>query len=89
MKGTNADEVSVSPGRSSSASRIEAASMSTPTGNNPLFVNDTTAASVTTATAAPSQWFNLDDSKVKSVQEDDLKSQFSGKESAYMLFYRR
>ena len=41
--------------------------------------------------AAPStaRWFNLDDAKVKSVREEDLKSQFSGKESAYMLFYRR
>ena len=41
--------------------------------------------------AAPSnaRWFHLDDAKVKSVREEELKSQFSGKESAYMLFYRR
>ncbi|XP_064614511.1 ubiquitin carboxyl-terminal hydrolase 40-like [Liolophura sinensis] len=34
-------------------------------------------------------WFNFDDSRVHPISEKELEKQFSGKESAYMLFYRR
>ncbi|KAK3747012.1 hypothetical protein QZH41_011960, partial [Actinostola sp. cb2023] len=34
-------------------------------------------------------WFDLNDSKVSCIDEQDIKKQFAGKESAYMLFYRR
>jgi hypothetical protein len=34
-------------------------------------------------------WFDFDDSKVKSIKSSEIKKQFEGNESAYMLFYRR
>ncbi|XP_029350343.1 ubiquitin carboxyl-terminal hydrolase 40 [Echeneis naucrates] len=34
-------------------------------------------------------WFDLNDSTVTSIQESDIEKQFQGKESAYMLFYRK
>lgn len=34
-------------------------------------------------------WFDFDDSRVKPIKTEKLKSQFEGKESAYMLFYRK
>ncbi|XP_077587868.1 ubiquitin carboxyl-terminal hydrolase 40 [Stigmatopora nigra] len=36
-----------------------------------------------------SHWFDLNDSTVTSIRESDLEKQFQGKESAYMLFYRK
>ncbi|XP_061699369.1 ubiquitin carboxyl-terminal hydrolase 40 isoform X2 [Syngnathoides biaculeatus] len=36
-----------------------------------------------------SHWFDLNDSTVTSIRESDIKKQFQGKESAYMLFYRK
>lgn len=36
-----------------------------------------------------SHWFDLNDSTVTSIRESDIEKQFQGKESAYMLFYRR
>ncbi|XP_034050856.1 ubiquitin carboxyl-terminal hydrolase 40 isoform X2 [Thalassophryne amazonica] len=36
-----------------------------------------------------SHWFDLNDSKVTSIRESDIEKQFQGKESAYMLFYRK
>lgn len=36
-----------------------------------------------------SQWFNFDDRRVKAVRESDIERFYGGKESAYMLFYRR
>lgn len=36
-----------------------------------------------------SHWFDLNDSAVTSIRESDIEKQFQGKESAYMLFYRR
>lgn len=35
------------------------------------------------------RWFDFDDSDVKPISESDLEKQFMGKESAYMLFYRK
>ena len=34
-------------------------------------------------------WFDFDDSKVSPISSSQLAKQFEGKESAYMLFYRR
>ena len=34
-------------------------------------------------------WFDINDSRISCIHEKDLQSQFAGKESAYMLFYRR
>ncbi|CAL1267253.1 unnamed protein product [Larinioides sclopetarius] len=34
-------------------------------------------------------WFDFNDSRVTSILVKDIEKQFSGKESAYMLFYRR
>ncbi|XP_062951510.1 ubiquitin carboxyl-terminal hydrolase 40 isoform X2 [Cynocephalus volans] len=34
-------------------------------------------------------WFDINDSKVQPIKEEDIKQQFQGKESAYMLFYRK
>nr|XP_046268138.1 ubiquitin carboxyl-terminal hydrolase 40 isoform X2 [Scatophagus argus] len=36
-----------------------------------------------------SHWFDLNDSTVSSIRESDIEKQFQGKESAYMLFYRK
>ncbi|NXB68664.1 UBP40 hydrolase, partial [Struthidea cinerea] len=41
------------------------------------------------ATSAGCHWFDLNDSKVQPIKEEDLEKQFQGKESAYMLFYRK
>ncbi|KAI0222462.1 Ubiquitin carboxyl-terminal hydrolase 40 [Lamellibrachia satsuma] len=34
-------------------------------------------------------WFNFDDAQVRPIRTQELETQFSGKESAYMLFYRK
>ncbi len=34
-------------------------------------------------------WFDLNDSTVTAITEKDIEKQFQGKESAYMLFYRK
>ena len=34
-------------------------------------------------------WFDVNDSRISCIRERNLQRQFSGKESAYMLFYRR
>jgi len=34
-------------------------------------------------------WFDFDDSKITPITSSQLAKQFEGKESAYMLFYRR
>ncbi|NXC47497.1 UBP40 hydrolase, partial [Penelope pileata] len=34
-------------------------------------------------------WFDLNDSKVQPIKVEDIEKQFQGKESAYMLFYRK
>lgn len=34
-------------------------------------------------------WFDFNDSRVHPIYEKSLEKQFSGRESAYMLFYRR
>ncbi|KAM4836327.1 ubiquitin carboxyl-terminal hydrolase 40 isoform 3-T3 [Thomomys bottae] len=34
-------------------------------------------------------WFDINDSKVQPIEEKDITQQFQGKESAYMLFYRK
>ncbi|XP_051941258.1 ubiquitin carboxyl-terminal hydrolase 40 isoform X1 [Hippocampus zosterae] len=36
-----------------------------------------------------SHWFDLNDSTVTSIRASDIEKQFQGKESAYMLFYRK
>ncbi|NWY28115.1 UBP40 hydrolase, partial [Pheucticus melanocephalus] len=41
------------------------------------------------AASAGCHWFDLNDSKVQPIKEKDIEKQFQGKESAYMLFYRR
>uniref|UniRef100_A0A8C2TPE7 Ubiquitin carboxyl-terminal hydrolase n=1 Tax=Coturnix japonica TaxID=93934 RepID=A0A8C2TPE7_COTJA len=38
---------------------------------------------------AGNHWFDLNDSKVQPIKEEDIEKQFQGKESAYMLFYRK
>ncbi|NWI89493.1 UBP40 hydrolase, partial [Pitta sordida] len=40
-------------------------------------------------TAAGRHWFDLNDSKVQPIKEKEIEKQFQGKESAYMLFYRK
>lgn len=35
------------------------------------------------------RWFCFNDSAVTPIQARDIERQFSGKESAYMLFYRK
>ncbi|MGH0120703.1 UNVERIFIED_CONTAM: hypothetical protein FKN15_031632 [Acipenser sinensis] len=37
----------------------------------------------------PHPWFDFNDSSVQPIMERDMEKQFQGKESAYMLFYRR
>ncbi|KAM5324798.1 ubiquitin carboxyl-terminal hydrolase 40 isoform 2-T3 [Glossophaga mutica] len=39
--------------------------------------------------ASCSHWFDINDSKVQPIEEKDIEQQFQGKESAYMLFYRK
>ncbi|NWQ79496.1 UBP40 hydrolase, partial [Columbina picui] len=39
--------------------------------------------------SARGHWFDLNDSKVQPIKEKDIEKQFQGKESAYMLFYRK
>lgn len=39
--------------------------------------------------ASGSHWFDLNDTKVQPIKEKDIEKQFQGKESAYMLFYRK
>lgn len=34
-------------------------------------------------------WFDINDAKVQPIKEKDIEQQFQGKESAYMLFYRK
>lgn len=34
-------------------------------------------------------WFDFNDSRVSPIVVKDIEKQFAGKESAYMLFYRR
>lgn len=34
-------------------------------------------------------WFDVNDSRISCIHERDIQHQFAGKESAYMLFYRR
>uniref|UniRef100_A0A8C0FMK9 Ubiquitin carboxyl-terminal hydrolase 40 n=1 Tax=Bubo bubo TaxID=30461 RepID=A0A8C0FMK9_BUBBB len=41
------------------------------------------------ASSAGCHWFDLNDSKVQPIKEKDIEKQFQGKESAYMLFYRK
>uniref|UniRef100_A0A8C5Q031 USP domain-containing protein n=1 Tax=Leptobrachium leishanense TaxID=445787 RepID=A0A8C5Q031_9ANUR len=36
-----------------------------------------------------SHWFDFNDSTVQAIREKDIEKQFQGKESAYMLFYRK
>ncbi|XP_036092254.1 ubiquitin carboxyl-terminal hydrolase 40 isoform X3 [Rousettus aegyptiacus] len=36
-----------------------------------------------------SHWFDINDSRVQPIREKDIEQQFEGKESAYMLFYRK
>uniref|UniRef100_A0AAQ5XD49 Ubiquitin carboxyl-terminal hydrolase n=1 Tax=Amphiprion ocellaris TaxID=80972 RepID=A0AAQ5XD49_AMPOC len=43
----------------------------------------------TTNSDPGSHWFDLNDSTVTSIRESDIEKQFQGKESAYMLFYRK
>ncbi|XP_053554853.1 ubiquitin carboxyl-terminal hydrolase 40 [Bombina bombina] len=38
---------------------------------------------------SPSHWFDFNDSSVQPIREKDIEKQFQGKESAYMLFYRK
>ncbi|XP_075862168.1 ubiquitin carboxyl-terminal hydrolase 40 isoform X2 [Microcebus murinus] len=40
------------------------------------------------STSCP-HWFDINDSKVQPIKEKDIEQQFQGKESAYMLFYRK
>uniref|UniRef100_A0A8D2DHR2 Ubiquitin carboxyl-terminal hydrolase 40 n=1 Tax=Sciurus vulgaris TaxID=55149 RepID=A0A8D2DHR2_SCIVU len=40
------------------------------------------------STACP-HWFDINDSRVQPIKEKDIEQQFQGKESAYMLFYRK
>ncbi|NXU51782.1 UBP40 hydrolase, partial [Turnix velox] len=39
--------------------------------------------------SAGCHWFDLNDSKVQPIKQKDIEKQFQGKESAYMLFYRK
>ncbi|NXA96565.1 UBP40 hydrolase, partial [Melanocharis versteri] len=41
------------------------------------------------AASAGCHWFDLNDSKVQPIKEKEIEKQFQGKESAYMLFYRK
>uniref|UniRef100_A0A670HVH5 Ubiquitin carboxyl-terminal hydrolase n=1 Tax=Podarcis muralis TaxID=64176 RepID=A0A670HVH5_PODMU len=39
--------------------------------------------------SSESHWFDLNDSKVQPIREQEIEKQFQGNESAYMLFYRQ
>ncbi|XP_017654877.1 ubiquitin carboxyl-terminal hydrolase 40 isoform X2 [Nannospalax galili] len=42
-----------------------------------------------TENATCPHWFDINDSRVHPIREQDITQQFQGKESAYMLFYRK
>ena len=39
--------------------------------------------------SSTNRWFNFNDAKIRATNAAEIEKQFSGKESAYMLFYRR
>lgn len=55
----------------------------------PTQQDEATEADCNQWTEPESHWFDLNDSTVTSIRESDIEKQFQGKESAYMLFYRR
>uniref|UniRef100_A0A665TIG7 USP domain-containing protein n=1 Tax=Echeneis naucrates TaxID=173247 RepID=A0A665TIG7_ECHNA len=57
--------------------------------NLPSPVTETEPETEASQTSSGNHWFDLNDSTVTSIQESDIEKQFQGKESAYMLFYRK
>ncbi|XP_038129228.1 ubiquitin carboxyl-terminal hydrolase 40 isoform X1 [Cyprinodon tularosa] len=75
-----------------SASASEQTVTSDPSAASDRAASDTQQEANQTHKAQPEQgshWFDLNDSAVTSIRESDIEKQFQGKESAYMLFYRK
>lgn len=58
-------------------------------GTDPQCCEPNNTGKVTPSPKSSSHWFDFNDSTVQCIQEKDIEKQFQGKESAYMLFYRK
>ncbi|XP_053900042.1 ubiquitin carboxyl-terminal hydrolase 40 isoform X4 [Malaclemys terrapin pileata] len=63
--------------------------LQSPSQNNDVQWTSESLCTVLKDSASGSHWFDLNDSKVQPIKEKDIEKQFQGKESAYMLFYRK
>ncbi|XP_053327027.1 ubiquitin carboxyl-terminal hydrolase 40 [Spea bombifrons] len=54
-----------------------------------LVFDQNTTENLHTPERSVSHWFDFNDSSVQPILEKDIEKQFQGKESAYMLFYRK
>ncbi|KAM9305643.1 ubiquitin carboxyl-terminal hydrolase 40 [Gastrophryne carolinensis] len=61
----------------------------TENGTDPQCCKPTSAAKMQVPPKGARHWFDFNDSTVQCIQERDIEKQFQGKESAYMLFYRK
>ncbi|XP_077011579.1 ubiquitin carboxyl-terminal hydrolase 40 isoform X2 [Tamandua tetradactyla] len=57
--------------------------------NDQIFKTHTSEALELNDNTSCPHWFDINDSKVQPIKEKDIEQQFQGKESAYMLFYRK
>lgn len=58
-------------------------------GTDPQCCKPNNTGKVTPSQRSSSHWFDFNDSSVQCILEKDIEKQFQGKESAYMLFYRK
>ncbi|KAM3917467.1 ubiquitin carboxyl-terminal hydrolase 40 [Leptodactylus fuscus] len=58
-------------------------------GTDPQCCRPNNTEKMTPPQRSSSHWFDFNDSSVQCIQEKDIERQFQGKESAYMLFYRK
>ncbi|XP_068101398.1 ubiquitin carboxyl-terminal hydrolase 40 isoform X2 [Hyperolius riggenbachi] len=58
-------------------------------GTDPQCCKPSTGGKTQPAQRGTSQWFDFNDSSIQCIQEREIEKQFQGKESAYMLFYRK
>ncbi|NXA41779.1 UBP40 hydrolase, partial [Eudromia elegans] len=63
--------------------------LQSPPQKNDVHWNFEKASKMLRNTSAGCHWFDLNDSKVQPIKEKEIEKQFQGKESAYMLFYRK
>uniref|UniRef100_A0A674IEJ2 Ubiquitin carboxyl-terminal hydrolase n=1 Tax=Terrapene triunguis TaxID=2587831 RepID=A0A674IEJ2_9SAUR len=63
--------------------------LQSPSQNNDVQWTSESLCTVLKDSTSGSHWFDLNDSKVQPIKEKDIEKQFQGKESAYMLFYRK